>query len=100
VGYQAEGRLSQAARRVEGIPVRRNRGKTSVIHMEMEVRTIEGLSGHSDRNQLLSYMQGWLQAGADIVTTVSRQDHGHGQDLHRFSALDARAKESGSDKAA
>jgi predicted metal-dependent RNase len=24
--------------------------------MEMEVQTIEGLSGHSDRNQLLSYM--------------------------------------------
>ena len=57
VGYQAEGTLGRRLQKGwKEIPVRSPTGKTSVINMEMEVRTIEGLSGHSDRNQLLSYM--------------------------------------------
>jgi hypothetical protein len=57
VGYQAEGTLGRRLQKGwKEIPVRSATGKTSVINMEMEVRTIEGLSGHSDRNQLMSYM--------------------------------------------
>jgi KH/beta-lactamase-domain protein len=57
VGYQAEGTLGRRLQKGwKEIPVRSPTGKTSVINMEMEVQTIEGLSGHSDRNQLLSYM--------------------------------------------
>jgi KH/beta-lactamase-domain protein len=57
VGYQAEGTLGRRLQKGwKEIPVRSPTGKTSVINMEMEVQTISGLSGHSDRNQLLSYM--------------------------------------------
>jgi predicted metal-dependent RNase len=57
VGYQAEGTLGRRLQKGwKEIPVRSPTGKTSVINMEMEVQTIEGLSGHSDRNQLMSYM--------------------------------------------
>ncbi|HJW97446.1 MAG TPA: beta-CASP ribonuclease aCPSF1 [archaeon] len=57
VGYQAEGTLGRRLQKGwKEIPVRSPTGKTTAINMEMEVQTIEGLSGHSDRNQLLSYM--------------------------------------------
>jgi predicted metal-dependent RNase len=57
VGYQAEGTLGRRVQKGwKEIPVRGQNGKTGILSMEMEVQTIEGLSGHSDRNQLLSYM--------------------------------------------
>ncbi|MEM5812473.1 MAG: beta-CASP ribonuclease aCPSF1 [Candidatus Aenigmatarchaeota archaeon] len=57
VGYQAEGTLGRRLQKGwKEIPVRAENGKLKSVTMEMEVQTIEGLSGHSDRNQLLSYM--------------------------------------------
>jgi predicted metal-dependent RNase len=38
------------------IPVKTEDGKTISIEMKMNVQTIEGLSGHSDRNQLLAFI--------------------------------------------
>ena len=32
-------------------------GKTKVVEINMEVHTIEGFSGHSDRNQLINYVR-------------------------------------------
>ena len=60
VGYQGEGSLGKKIQTM-GI---RNRGKeiplnmggrTKAVKIEMQVETIEGFSGHSDRNQLLNF---------------------------------------------
>ena len=57
VGYQAEGTLGRRIQKGwKEIPIRSPNGKTGILNLEMEVQTMEGLSGHSDRNQLLSYM--------------------------------------------
>lgn len=59
VGYQAEGTMGRRIQKGwKEIPLRQNNveGKSPTIKMNMEVQTIEGLSGHSDRNQLLSYI--------------------------------------------
>ncbi|OGI14958.1 hypothetical protein A3K63_02945 [Candidatus Micrarchaeota archaeon RBG_16_49_10] len=56
VGYQAEGTMGRKIQRgLKEIPVSNN-GRSSVLNLEMEINTIQGLSGHSDRNQLLNYL--------------------------------------------
>lgn len=56
VGYQAEGTLGRRIQRGwKEVPVKTN-GKSSILNLEMEVNTVHGLSGHSDRNQLLNYI--------------------------------------------
>ena len=57
VGYQSEGTLGRRIQKGwREIPIRTEDGKTMSIEMKMNVQTIEGLSGHSDRNQLLNFI--------------------------------------------
>ena len=57
VGYQCEGTLG---RRIQKgwteIPFKTEEGKTITLNLKMEVQTVDGLSGHSDRNQLLGFI--------------------------------------------
>jgi hypothetical protein len=57
IGYQSEGSLG---RRIQNgwkeIPVGVGGGKTAMQQLKMEVATVEGLSGHSDRSQLMSFL--------------------------------------------
>jgi hypothetical protein len=57
VGYQAEGTMGRRIQKGwREIPFKTEEGKTITLEMKMEVQTIEGLSGHSDRNQLLGFI--------------------------------------------
>jgi len=57
VGYQGEGTLgSRIQKGWRELPLRGENGKTRSLNMEMEVQTISGLSGHSSRSQLISYL--------------------------------------------
>lgn len=58
VGYQGEG---SPGRRIQNglktIVVNAGNGKTKALHINMRVETVEGFSGHSDRNQLVNYIR-------------------------------------------
>jgi KH/beta-lactamase-domain protein len=57
VGYQVEGTLGRRIQRGwREIPIKVGDGKTAMLPLKLEIQTIEGLSGHSDRNQLLSFI--------------------------------------------
>lgn len=57
VGYQAEGTMGRRIQRGwKDIPLSKEGGKTRSVKMNMEVETVTGLSGHSDRKQLVSYV--------------------------------------------
>jgi len=57
VGYQAEGTMGRRIQKGwKEIPTKLENGKTIRINLNMDVHTVDGLSGHSDRNQLLSYI--------------------------------------------
>ena len=57
VGYQAEGTMGRRIQKGwKEIPFRNEEGKTYTVKLEMEVQTVNGLSGHSDRNQLLAFV--------------------------------------------
>jgi predicted metal-dependent RNase/intein/homing endonuclease len=75
VGYQGEGTLGRRIQKGwKEIPMKTENGKTITINLQMEVQTIDGLSGHSDKNQLLSFIHR-LTAKPDKVIIV----HGENQ---------------------
>jgi hypothetical protein len=57
VGYQSEGSMGRRIQKGwKEIPMSEN-GKTKVVQLNMQVNTVEGFSGHSDRNQLINYVR-------------------------------------------
>lgn len=55
VGYQAEGSLGKRIQNgVSELPMEKN-GRTIGLKINMQVKTIDGFSGHADRRQLLGY---------------------------------------------
>jgi hypothetical protein len=75
VGYQAEGTMGRRVQKGwKEIPTKADNGKTITLNLKMDVQTVEGLSGHSDRNQLLSFVHS-LAAKPDRVIVA----HGENQ---------------------
>ena len=57
VGYQAEGTMGRRLQKGwNEIPVYQN-GKSDVITVNLQVQTVDGFSGHSDRKQLMEYIK-------------------------------------------
>ncbi len=55
VGYQAQGSLGRRLQNgVNEVPIEKN-GKTTALKVNMNIKTIDGFSGHADRRQLLGY---------------------------------------------
>lgn len=57
VGYQAEGTLGRRIQKGWKEMQFSDGGKTRNIKIEMDINTIDGFSGHSDRNQLIEYVK-------------------------------------------
>lgn len=58
VGYQGEGSLGRKVQAgLKSLPITDEKGKTKALNVNMRIETIEGFSGHSDREQLMAYMR-------------------------------------------
>ncbi len=69
VGYQAEGTLGRRIQKGwKEIPVSDN-GRTSTMQINMEALTVDGFSGHSDRQQLIEYVKRMSPRPEKIVTS-------------------------------
>ncbi len=68
VGYQAEGSLGRRIQKGwNEIPMSEN-GKTRAVPIRMGIHTVEGFSGHSDRNQLINYVRRLKMKPERIIT--------------------------------
>lgn len=57
VGYQSEGSLGRRIQKgFDEVPLEKD-GVTQLYHVNLEVTTIDGFSGHSDRKQLMEYVR-------------------------------------------
>jgi len=75
VGYQGEGTLGRRIQKGwKEIPFKSEEGKTFTLNLQMEVQTVDGLSGHSDRNQLLSFVHR-LASKPNKVIVVHGENH-------------------------
>lgn len=69
VGYQAEGTMGRRIQKGwSEIPVEKG-GKRKMVELNLEVDTVEGLSGHSDRNQLINFLNS-LKSKPNKILTV------------------------------
>jgi KH/beta-lactamase-domain protein len=67
VGYQAEGTLGRRIQRGgREIPIS-IQGNMTNLHIDMNVETCDGFSGHSDRRQLLSYISSMSPRPSRII---------------------------------
>lgn len=58
VSYQAEGSLGRKIQRGEKqVSVETFGGKIELVEVKLDVYSVEGLSGHSDRNQLINFVK-------------------------------------------
>jgi hypothetical protein len=94
VGYQAAGTLGRRIQKGwREVPFTFERGKVIPLELKLEVQTVEGLSGHSDRNQLLSFVGKFASRPHKIVVV-----HGENQKtielaraLHRLFRIETTA---------
>ncbi len=69
VGYQGEGSLGRKIQGgVESIPITDEKGKTKTLKINMRTETVDGFSGHSDRHQLVNYVQTLNPSPRRIIT--------------------------------
>jgi KH/beta-lactamase-domain protein len=58
VSYQIDGTMgSRVQKGLTDVPIINSNGKMEVMNVEMQVESVRGFSGHSDRRQLLNYIQ-------------------------------------------
>jgi predicted metal-dependent RNase len=58
VSYQIDGTLgSRLQKGLTDVPIINSNGKMEVMNVSMRVETVRGFSGHSDRRQLVNYIQ-------------------------------------------
>jgi predicted metal-dependent RNase len=68
VNYQVEGTLGRRIRDgAREIAFVNEKGKVEIIRIKMEVYSIEGFSGHSDKTQLLDYIKHMQPKPSKIV---------------------------------
>ncbi|MDD2665602.1 MAG: beta-CASP ribonuclease aCPSF1 [Methanocellales archaeon] len=68
VGYQAEGTLGRRVQKGwDEVPFSIE-GKTETIQIKLEVATVDGFSGHSDRRQLMEYIRRMVPRPERILT--------------------------------
>jgi|Deesub1362B_J571_1020462.scaffolds.fasta_scaffold00038_68 hypothetical protein len=68
VGYQAEGTLGRRIQKGwKEVPFSSN-GKREVVEVRMQVETVDGFSGHSDRRQLMNYIKSLSSKPEKVIT--------------------------------
>ncbi|MBN2478562.1 beta-CASP ribonuclease aCPSF1 [Candidatus Micrarchaeota archaeon] len=69
VGYQSPLSLgSKIQRGMKEVPILDDDGRTSTLAINMEINTVEGFSGHSDRSQLLAFLKNLKPTPSRIIT--------------------------------
>jgi len=68
VGYQAEGTMGRRIQKGwNEIPISMN-GRTYTVKINLEVTTVDGFSGHSDRHQLMDYVRRIYPKPSKVIT--------------------------------
>jgi hypothetical protein len=94
VGYQAEGSLGRRIQKGwQEIPLRGERGRLEEVKVNMEIKTIEGFSGHSDRIQLLNYIKRLAPKPERVINVHGEESKclGLASTIHKLFGMETRA---------
>lgn len=83
VGYQSALSIGRKIQRgLKEVPMTGEDGRSNMVHVNMQVDTVEGFSGHSDRHQLINFVKS-IRPQAERVFT-GHGDEGSCEDLARI----------------
>ncbi len=94
VNYQIEGTLGRSVLRgLREIPLSDSSGKISVIPVHMDVHSVDGFSGHSDRKQLLRFVNNLAPRPKQVLIVHGEESKctGMADAVRRFFHVDAAA---------
>lgn len=74
VGFQGEGTMGRKIQKGWSDITLQEKGKPLTLHMKMDIETVDGFSGHSDRRQLVNYV-------STLEPRPERIIIGHGEDF-------------------
>lgn len=74
VGFQGEGTMGRKIQKGWSDITLQDRGKPLTLHLKMDIETVDGFSGHSDRRQLVNYI-------STLEPRPERIIIGHGEDF-------------------
>ncbi|MHA1917689.1 MAG: beta-CASP ribonuclease aCPSF1 [Candidatus Ranarchaeia archaeon] len=93
VSYQAEGTLGRRVQKGwREVPVRNGSGKTINLNVKLQIETVEGFSGHSDRRELMNYAMR-LQPRPERIIFVHGEEKkciNLASSIHRKSRIETR----------
>ena len=90
VSYQVEGTLGNRIKNgLKEVPLYGHDGKVELVKVNMRVESIEGFSGHSDRNQLLSFIKRMSPKPTRIIVNhgESRKSDIFAQTVNRYFGI-------------
>jgi len=96
VSYQIEGTLG---RRIQNglaeAPMVNGDGKMEVIKIKLEAKSVEGFSGHSDRNQIISYLRRLSSRPEEVIVNHGEKSKclNMVNNIRRTCGINARAPE-------
>ena len=94
VNYQIEGTLGRSILKgLKEIPLANSAGKMDVIQVRMSVKSIDGFSGHSDRKQLLKFVNNISPRPKQVIIVHGEESKciGMADSIRRFFHVDAMA---------
>ncbi|MFA5108735.1 MAG: beta-CASP ribonuclease aCPSF1 [Candidatus Micrarchaeia archaeon] len=94
VGYQAAISMGRKIQRgLKEVPMVGDDGRTDMLKINMEVVTVEGYSGHSDRSQLLKYIKNIRPTPEKVFTLHGEENKCEelAKTISRMCRVDARA---------
>jgi KH/beta-lactamase-domain protein len=94
VNYQIEGTLGRSILRgLREIPLSDAMGKMDVVQVKMDVKSVDGFSGHSDRRQLLKFVNSVSPRPKQVLVVHGEESKclGMADCIRRFFRVDASA---------
>jgi hypothetical protein len=94
VGYQSEGSLGRRIQKGwREVPLRGERGRLEEVKVNMDVKTIDGFSGHSDRIQLLNYVRRLSPKPERVISVHGEESKciGLASTIHKMLHIETRA---------
>lgn len=94
VGYQSEGSLGRRIQKGwREIPLRSEKGRLEEVKVNLEVKTVEGFSGHSDRIQLMNYIKRLSPKPERIISVHGEESKciGFASSIHKMFRIETRA---------
>jgi len=94
VNYQIEGTLGRSILRgLREVPISDSVGKIGVVQVKMDVRSVDGFSGHSDRKQLLRFVNNISPHPKQVIIVHGEESKcmGMADSVRRFFRVEALA---------